>query len=98
MTSISSRLDALSQIVLSTFRVVLGVLFAIHGVQILFAWPVGMDGGPAVPVGTWPLWYVGVIELVAFWPIQNGGGKLAVDRLLDGRRQVHTGATLPVAG
>jgi putative oxidoreductase len=150
VTSIdNSRLDALSPIVLSVFRVVVGVLFAIHGAQLLFAWPVGMDGGPAVPGGTWPLWYAGVIELVvgllltvglftrlaaligsgamafgyfvvhapvAFWPIQNGGepavlfcfgllllvftggGKLTVDRLVAGKRPVHTDATLPAAG
>ena len=29
---------------------------------ILFAWPIAM--GPTAPVGAWPLWWAGVIELV----------------------------------
>ncbi|GAA4967883.1 DoxX family protein [Actinoplanes utahensis] len=49
----------------SLFRIVLGLLFACHGLATLF----GLFGGSpstggAVPVGTWPGWYAGVIQLV----------------------------------
>lgn len=33
------------------------------GATKLFAWPVDSGNG-AVPVGTWPFWYAGVIEVV----------------------------------
>lgn len=64
MTSrLESKAATYSAPVLSIFRVVIGFLFAVHGASKLFAWPVDMGG--AVPIGTWPLWWAGVIELVA---------------------------------
>ncbi|MGW4098168.1 DoxX family protein [Mycobacterium sp. NPDC004974] len=69
-TNLDTRLGSLSPAVISLFRVAFGFLYTIHGAQKLFAWPVGMPDnagdlvGPAVPVGTWPFWYGGLIEFV----------------------------------
>lgn len=62
-TTVESRVSALSPLVLSLFRIVFGLLFAVHGASKLFAWPVDSGTG-AVPVGTWPYWWAGLIELV----------------------------------
>ncbi|MEE6165332.1 MULTISPECIES: DoxX family protein [unclassified Mycolicibacterium] len=69
-TNLDARLNAVSPAVISLFRIVFGLLYTIHGAQKLFAWPVGMPDkagdlvGSAVPVGTWPYWYGGLIEFV----------------------------------
>lgn len=57
-----ARLNSYSPAVLSLFRVVVGFLFAVHGSTALFAWPI--DLGPQAPIGTWPDWWAGLIELV----------------------------------
>jgi putative oxidoreductase len=58
-------------IVLTLFRVVVGLLFACHGVAKLTGALGGAAGrGGSVPVGSWPLWWAGLIELV--------GGSLVV--------------------
>lgn len=62
-TNLDNRLGSLAPAALSLFRIVFGLLFTIHGASKLFAWPVDSGGG-AVPVGTWPVWYAGVLELV----------------------------------
>lgn len=59
--NLNARLDPQAPAVLSLFRIVVGLLFLLHGTSKLFGWP----GGPQVPVGTWPFWWAGVIELVA---------------------------------
>lgn len=59
---LDARLTTYHSPVLGVFRIVVGFLFAIHGTVKLFAWPISQGG--AVPVGTWPYWYAGVIELV----------------------------------
>jgi putative oxidoreductase len=47
------------------FRVVIGLLFACHGLAGLFGVLGGRGGtGESVPVGTWPGWYAAVIQLV----------------------------------
>jgi putative oxidoreductase len=62
---LDARLTAISPVVISVFRIVVGLLLTIHATQKLFAWPVGVGGGAdAVPAGVWPFWYAGVIELV----------------------------------
>ena len=61
--TLDARLDTYSSPVLGIFRIVIGFLFAIHGTVGLFGWPATQAGG-SVPVGTWPYWYAGVIELV----------------------------------
>jgi putative oxidoreductase len=70
MTKLEARLTSLSPFVLSVFRIVFGLLLTVHATQKLFAWPVGTMAsngtltGPSVPVGAWPFWWAGVIELV----------------------------------
>ena len=61
---LDAKLSPFAPAVLSLFRIVLGLLITFHATQTLFAYPVGPGGGPAVPTGTWPFWYAGVIELV----------------------------------
>lgn len=60
------RLDALldrhSAAALGVFRIVIGLLFTVHGTAKLFGWPSTKTG--AIPMGTWPYWYAGVLELV----------------------------------
>jgi putative oxidoreductase len=69
-TNLDARLTTFSPAVISLFRIVFGLLYTSHGAQKLFAWPVGMPDkagelvGSAVPVGTWPYWYGGLIEFV----------------------------------
>ncbi|MFF3215896.1 DoxX family protein [Streptomyces sp. NPDC002886] len=55
---------------LGLFRIVTGFLLACHGAAKLFGI---FDGGP-VPVGLWPYWWAGLIEL--------GGGALVATGLL----------------
>ena len=62
-TNLDNRLATLSPVAIGIFRVMFGFLFAVHGAAKLFAWPVDTGSG-AVPVGTWPHWYAGVIEVV----------------------------------
>jgi putative oxidoreductase len=59
-TRFDSRLASYSSPVLSIFRIIFGLLFALHGSMKMFGWPLG----EAVPVGTWPAWWAGLIELV----------------------------------
>ena len=61
--STEARLNSYSPAVISLFRVVIGFLFAIHGTMTLFAWPVDLGMG-AAPVGSWPDWWSGLIQLV----------------------------------
>jgi putative oxidoreductase len=50
---------------LSAVRVVVAFLFICHGLQGLFGAFGGIDGhGAPIPVGLWPGWWAGVIELV----------------------------------
>ena len=62
MQRLDARLDTYSSPVLGIFRIVIGLLFTLHGTAKLFDWPATKMG--ATPVGTWPYWYAGVIELV----------------------------------
>ncbi|MBU3705363.1 MAG: DoxX family protein [Mycobacterium sp.] len=57
-----ARLHAHSSSALGVFRIVIGFLFMLHGTAKLFGWPATKSG--AVPFGTWPYWWAGVIELV----------------------------------
>lgn len=62
MTSgFNQRLDRYTPAALALFRIVIGFLFALHGTAKLFGWPATKSG--AVPFGTWPYWWAGVIEL-----------------------------------
>ena len=59
-TKIDTRLAGYASPVLSIFRIVFGLLYTLHGSMKLFGWPIGT----AVPTGTWPLWFAGLIEFV----------------------------------
>ena len=60
--SMEATLNSYSPAVLSLFRVVIGFLFAIHGSAGLWGWPISL--GPTVPVGSWPVWWASLIELI----------------------------------
>jgi putative oxidoreductase len=59
--NVDARLASYSSPVLSIFRIIFGLLFTLHGSMKLFGWPLG----EAIPMGTWPGWFAGVIEFVA---------------------------------
>ncbi|MBJ7341471.1 DoxX family protein [Mycolicibacterium sp.] len=60
-TKLDARLTPQAPAVLSLFRVVFGLLFLCHATSHLFGWPLAAQ---QAPVGTWPFWYAGVLELV----------------------------------
>lgn len=59
--ALDTRLDQHSSTALGVFRILIGVLFAIHGTSKLIGWP--DTGKGAVPVGTWPYWWAGILEV-----------------------------------
>jgi putative oxidoreductase len=59
-TTLDARLASYHSPVLSIFRVIFGLLYMLHGTIKLFGWPLG----EAIPVGTWPGWWAGLIEFV----------------------------------
>ncbi|MGW0162954.1 DoxX family protein [Mycobacterium sp. NPDC003323] len=61
MINLSDRLNAAAPAVLSLVRIVFGFLFTAFGTSKMFGWPIAM----AMPTGSWPGWYAGLIELVA---------------------------------
>ena len=62
-TNLDARFASYSSPALSIFRIVFGLLFAMHGSQKLFEWPIGTP--MPIEVGAWPAWWAGLIELVA---------------------------------
>jgi putative oxidoreductase len=62
--SITDLTRQLSGPMLSVFRVVVGLLFMVHGVAKLFGVFGGARGGGTVDFAVWPSWYAAVIELV----------------------------------
>ncbi len=62
LNTLDARLDQHRSTALGIFRIVIGLLWALHGTQKLFGWPPGKSG--AVPFGTWPYWWAGLIEVV----------------------------------
>lgn len=58
--NLEGRLAARSPLAIAVFRVVFGLLFLCHGLSKLIGWP----QGPVVPVGEWPAYYAGWIELI----------------------------------
>lgn len=66
MTGLTGRLHSSQPYALGLFRIVVGLLFACHGVAALFGvlgGAVGTHGG-TVAAGTWPGWYAALIQLV----------------------------------
>ncbi|MFD7796473.1 DoxX family protein [Streptomyces sp. NPDC059759] len=63
----TGRLNSAQPYAIALFRIVVGLLFAVHGAASLFGvlgGAAGTDGG-TVDAGTWPGWYAAVIQLVA---------------------------------
>lgn len=58
--NLEARLSTRSPLAVAVFRVVFGLLFLCHGTSKLLGWP----QGPVIPVGEWPVYYAGWIELV----------------------------------
>ena len=58
-SAVDARLSSISPTVLGVFRVVVGLMFAMHGTAKLFGFP---SGSPAA-VGVWPMWWAGVLEV-----------------------------------
>lgn len=51
--------------VLSAVRIVVSFMYVCHAAQKMFGSLGGLDGqGASVPVGAWPAWWAGLIELV----------------------------------
>ena len=50
-----------SSAVIGICRIIFGFLWALHGSAKLFGWPA--TSGGKVPVGTWPYWWAGLIEI-----------------------------------
>ena len=61
LTNLDARLAPHAPAVLSIFRVVFALLFLCHATSHLFGWPMAEQ---QAPVGVWPYWFAGVIELV----------------------------------
>ncbi|MDI3313741.1 MAG: DoxX family protein [Mycobacterium sp.] len=57
---VQARLEPYAPVAVAVFRVVFGALFCCHGLSKLLGWPAATE----VPVGAWPLYYAGWIELV----------------------------------
>ncbi len=61
-TNLDARLAGYSSPLLSIFRIVFGLLFTMHGAQKLFGWPIPVP--VPIEVGSFPMWWAGVLELV----------------------------------
>lgn len=65
----------LNDLVTTLFRIVLGLLFAIHGASSLFGVFGGNRGsGEAIAVGTWPGWWAALIQFVGGALVMAGLG------------------------
>ena len=60
-TSLEARVGHLAPTVVGLCRIVFGFLWALHGTAKLFGWP--DTGSGRVPIGTWPYWWAGIIEI-----------------------------------
>ncbi|MGW4894956.1 DoxX family protein [Kitasatospora sp. NPDC004240] len=60
----NSALQSARPLVLTAYRVVVGLLFACHGAASLFGVFGGAKGGGTIPAGQWPGWYAAVIQLI----------------------------------
>lgn len=56
-----ARLNSYAPVALSVFRIVFGLLFLSHGLSSVIGWPATSH---AAPVGQWPEFYAGWIELI----------------------------------
>lgn len=59
-TGADNRAGTYSPVMLSIFRIVIGLLFALHGTSKLFGWP----GSPSFDIFSWPFWWAGIVEVI----------------------------------
>lgn len=59
-SAVDTRLATNSGVALGIFRILVGLMFAMHGTAKLFAFP----SGSPVTFGAWPMWWAGVLEIV----------------------------------
>ena len=69
-TVIEKRLTSPTDAALGAFRIIVALLFMMHGTMKLFGWPDGTAAG----LGAWPAWWAGVLEIVL-------GGLIAIGLL-----------------
>lgn len=69
-TTLEARPTVRADIGLGVFRIVVALLFMMHGTAKLAGWP---QGSPA-PLGAWPMWWAGALEIVL-------GGLIAIGLL-----------------
>jgi putative oxidoreductase len=69
MTKLEAKLTSFSPFVLSVFRIVFALLLLCHATSHLFGFPVARQ---QAPVGSWPIWWGGLIEVVAGLLILTG--------------------------
>jgi putative oxidoreductase len=75
----------LNDLVTTLFRIVLGLLFAIHGASSLFGVFGGSRGsGEAIAVGTWPGWWAALIQFVGGLLVIAGLGTRVVAIICSG--------------
>lgn len=59
-SAVDARLATNSGVALGVFRILVGLMFAMHGTVKLF----GLPSGSPVAFGAWPAWWAGVLEIV----------------------------------
>ena len=59
-SAVGTSLASNSAVALGIFRILVGLMFTMHGTAKLFAFP----SGSPVPFGAWPAWWAGVLEIV----------------------------------
>ncbi|MBV2355395.1 DoxX family protein [Streptomyces sp. J2-1] len=84
-TALAARAHAAQPYVIAAFRVIVALLFLCHGLAKLFGIFGGTNGsGGTVPVGAWPLWYAGLLEVVLGVLVMIGLGTRLAALLLSG--------------
>ncbi|MFJ6619835.1 DoxX family protein [Kitasatospora sp. NPDC091335] len=76
--------EAARPVVLTVFRIVIGLLFACHGAASLFGVLGGVKGGGTVPLGQWPGWWAALIQLVGGALVLLGAGTRVAALLCSG--------------
>ncbi|MFE6054409.1 DoxX family protein [Kitasatospora sp. NPDC056446] len=76
--------EAARPLVLTAFRIVVGLLFACHGAAALFGVLGGTKGGGTVPLGQWPGWWAALIQLVGGILVLLGAGTRTAALLCSG--------------
>lgn len=72
--------DAARPVVLTAFRIVVGLLFVCRGASSLF----GVLGGHTVPLGQWPGWWAALIQLAGGALVLVGAGTRVAALLCSG--------------